>query len=186
MEGQGSIFSCLIPLRVPLSSGSEYTHPVKSPRLPDGFEHVKGDLIPFRSWSSAPANPTVLLVEDNRMAQQAIKNLMESLGAIVETADDGTQALQKIQNNDFLLIVMDLGLPDLDGYQVTLKIHQWQQENQHSISWVAALSAHLGEAERKRCFAAGDDQSLRETATARSRPGITGFNKSQSPYSQYG
>ena len=50
---------------------------------------------------------------------------------------------------------MDLGLPDLDGYQVTLKIHQWQQENQHPISWVVALSAHLGEAERKRCFAAG-------------------------------
>ncbi len=154
VEGQGSIFSCLIPLRVPLSSGSEYTHPVKSPRPPADL-HVKGALIPFRSRSSVPANPTVLIVEDNKMAQQVIKNLMESLGAIVETADDGAQALQKIQTHDFLLIVMDLGLPELDGYQVTLKIHQWQQENQHPISWVVALSAHLGEAEHKRCFAAG-------------------------------
>ncbi len=154
VEGQGSIFSCLIPLRIPLSSGSEYIHRVESPRPPADL-HVKGSLIPFRSRSSATANPTVLIVEDNRMAQQVIKNLMESLGAIVETADDGAQALQKIQTHDFLLILMDLGLPDLDGYQVTLKIHQWQQENQHPISWVVALSAHLGEAERKRCLAAG-------------------------------
>ena len=52
---------------------------------------------------------------------------MESLGVMVDTADNGAQALQKIQNHDFPLILMDLGLPDQDGYQVTLTIHQWQQ-----------------------------------------------------------
>ena len=97
VEDQGSIFSCLIPLRIPLSFRIRIlSHRVESPRLPADL-HAKGYLIPFRSRSSAPANPMVLIVEDNRMAQQAIKNLMESLGVMVETADDGAQALQKIQ-----------------------------------------------------------------------------------------
>lgn len=51
--------------------------------------------------------------------------------------------------------MMDLGLPDMDGYQVTTKIHQWQKQNQHPVSLIVALSAHLSESERKRCLAAG-------------------------------
>ena len=53
------------------------------------------------------------------------------------------------------MILMDLGLPDQDGYQVTTAIHHWQRQHQRPLSVVVALSAHLGAAEKKRCLMAG-------------------------------
>jgi two-component system aerobic respiration control sensor histidine kinase ArcB len=152
-EGLGSTFSCLIPLRIPLSFGSEYSHRVASPTLVN--VNTKNPIIPFKTKLITPAKAFVLVVEDNVIAQRVIKNLLESLGVVVDTADNGAQALQKIQNDDYPLILMDLGLPDQDGYQVTVAVHQWQQQHQHPVSLVAALSAHLSEDERKRCLAAG-------------------------------
>ncbi len=152
-EGVGSTFTCLMPLRIPLSFGSEYSHRVASP-MPISVD-TQNSIIPFKTKLITPAKAFVLIVEDNVIAQRVIKNLWESLGVVVDTADNGAQALQKIQNDDYPLILMDLGLPDQDGYQVTVAIHQWQQQHQHPVSLVAALSAHLGEAERQRCLTVG-------------------------------
>lgn len=149
-EGSGSIFTCLIPLRMALLPGGEHIHTVESPP-----ELSKKGAI-FQSQSSIKrSTPAVLIVEDNLAAQRFVKMIFESLGAVVNTADHGNQALQKAQNHDYALIMMDLGLPEVDGYEVTTKIHQWQREHQHPLSLVVALSAHLGEAERKRCLALG-------------------------------
>ena len=152
-EGTGSTFSCLIPLRIPLSLGSEYSHRVSSP--PPENVNIKNPVIPFKPKLSSPAKAFVLVVEDNLIAQRVIKHLLESLNVVVETADNGAQALQKIQHYDYPLVMMDLGLPDQDGYQVTTTIHQWQRQHQHPVSLVVALSAHLGEVERQRCLAVG-------------------------------
>lgn len=53
------------------------------------------------------------------------------------------------------LVIMDLGLPDHDGYDVTAQIHQWQQDHQQPLSLVVAVSAHLGETEHQRCLSVG-------------------------------
>jgi two-component system, OmpR family, aerobic respiration control sensor histidine kinase ArcB len=155
-EGQGSTFSCLIPLRIPLSIGAEYVHPVASPKSSPNLTS-NHPVVSFRTkLSSSKKDPlSVLVVEDNLIVQQVIKNLWQSLGMEVDVADNGVQALEKIKTRDYPLITMDLGLPDQDGYEVTTKIHRWQRQNQHPPSLIVALSAHLGEAERQRCLSVG-------------------------------
>ncbi len=154
VEGAGSLFTCLLPLRLPLSSGSEYSRPAIPPPSPPDLSG-KCAVVAGQSQPSASTGSSILVVEDNIMAQRAVKNLLESLAATVDTADNGEQALQKIKTQDYALIVMDLGLPDQDGYQVTTAIHHWQRQHQRPCSLVVALSAHLGEAERQRCLAIG-------------------------------
>ena len=98
---------------------------------------------------------SILVVEDHLIVQQVIKNLLKSFDVEVDTANNGAQALEKIQSHDYSLITMDLGLPDLDGFEVTTKIHQWQRAHEHPLSLVVAISAHLGKVERHRCSEVG-------------------------------
>ena len=154
VEGAGSLFTCLLPLRLPLSSGSEYSRAAIPPPSPSDLS-VKCAVSASQSQPSLSTCPSILVVEDNVMAQRVVKSLLESLGATVDTADNGEQALQKIKTQDYPRILMDLGLPDQDAYQVTTAIHNWQRQHQRQPSLVIALSAHLGEEERKRCLAVG-------------------------------
>lgn len=153
-EGRGATFTCLIPLRISLSSHK----PSRSQAAAPPERHKKDAVIPFQSQSPPVLKSsalTVLIVEDNHAAQRFVKMMFDSLGAVVDTADNGHQAVQKTQAGHYSLIMMDLGLPDRDGYEVTTAIHRWQTDQQQPLSFVAALSAHLGEAERKRCREAG-------------------------------
>jgi two-component system aerobic respiration control sensor histidine kinase ArcB len=152
IEDQGSTFSCLIPLRIPLSVGAEYAHPVTWLKL---SQNNSGISFKTKSSSSEKAPLSVLVVEDHLIVQQVIKNLLQSLGMEVDIADNGAQALEKIQTRDYPLICMDLGLPDQNGYEVTTKIHQCQKLHKRPLSLIVALSAHLGEVEQQRCFSVG-------------------------------
>ena len=155
-EGRGSTFSCLIPLRIPLLVGAEYNHPITSLKLSENLS-LKTTVVSVKTEPS-PLKQTplsILIVEDHLMVQQVIKNLLKSFGVEVDTANNGAQALEKIQNHDYSLITMDLGLPDQDGFEVTTKIHQWQRAHERPLSLVVALSAHLGKAERRRCSEVG-------------------------------
>lgn len=150
-EGCGATFSCLIPMRIPLSAGAEYTHAVTVPKSLKNLS-LKTTVVSVNEKSSPLS---ILVVEDHPIVQNVIKNLLKSLGAEIDTANDGAQALEKIQSNDYSLITMDLGLPDLDGFEVTTKIHQWQRAHEQPLSLVVALSAHLGKVERHRCSEVG-------------------------------
>ncbi len=150
-EGCGSTFSCLIPMRIPLSVGAEYTHAVTAPKSLENLS-LKTTVVSVKTKSSPLS---ILVVEDHLIVQQVIKNLLKSFDVDVDTANNGAQALEKIQSHDYSLITMDLGLPDLDGFDVTTQIHQWQMAHERSLSLVVALSAHLGKAERRRCSEVG-------------------------------
>ena len=93
IEGAGSLFTCLLPLRLPLSSGSEYSRPAIPPPSPSDL-NLKRAVAACPSQASL-SSPSILVVEDNIMAQRVVKSLLESLKATVDTADNGEQALQK-------------------------------------------------------------------------------------------
>ncbi len=175
IEGQGSIFSCLLPLRIPLSVGAEYTHPIVSPE--SSSISPKNAVISVQTKSSPRTPLFVLVVEDHSIVQQVIKNLLKELGAEVDTVDNGAQALKKIQAQTYSVVLMDLGLPDQDGFSVTTKIHQWQQAHERPLSLVIALSAHLGEAERRRCLSVGMIRAYEKPLTRETAEEILAFVK---------
>lgn len=60
----------------------------------------------------------ILLVEDERINQIIATSLLQQLGHEVDLAVNGTQAIQKLQHNNYCLVLLDLGLPDVRGEQI--------------------------------------------------------------------
>ena len=127
------------------------------------FETVERTLSPEHGGSVTPmgqqAPPVpqlqgtkVLVVEDNRINQQVAQELLEKAGIAVQVADDGARAVKAIMNSPFDLVLMDLQMPDMDGYQATQII---RNDPRFKNLPIVAMTAHALAGAREKCLAAG-------------------------------
>jgi hypothetical protein len=105
------------------------------------------------------AGVRLLVAEDVPTNQLIMRDLLESLGATVEVADNGALALQllEIHRDEIDLILMDIQMPEMDGLQATRRIRAGQVRADIPI---IALTAHAFEEERQRALAAGMNDFL--------------------------
>ncbi|MFC1848915.1 two-component regulator propeller domain-containing protein [candidate division CSSED10-310 bacterium] len=94
----------------------------------------------------------VLLVEDNAINQQVAGEILESAGVFVEVAENGQKALQLVDKSLFDLILMDIQMPVLDGYETTRLIRD--NPNYQKLP-IIAMTAHAMKGDREKCFEAG-------------------------------
>ena len=94
----------------------------------------------------------VLLVEDDRLNQIVAQRLLESYGVQVAIAENGLDALEAVKRQSFDLVLMDIQMPELDGYQVTAEI---RKEERFRDLPIIAMTAHAMAGEREKCLAAG-------------------------------
>ena len=99
----------------------------------------------------------VLLVEDNRINQQVAGAMLQTLGVVVEIAADGQEALALAQSSNFALILMDLQMPTMDGYEATRRLRQLAGLEEIPI---VAMTANAREEDRERCFSVGMNDYL--------------------------
>jgi CheY-like chemotaxis protein len=92
----------------------------------------------------------VLLVEDHQLAAKIADYILRSLDCQVDIAKTGEQALEKVTGGHYDLVLMDLGLPDKSGYEVT----QILRQRNESIP-VYALTAYTDQDHKNRAFEAG-------------------------------
>jgi PAS domain S-box-containing protein len=92
----------------------------------------------------------ILIVEDNDMNQFLAENLLTSHKAIVEIAVDGLDALYKIDEKEYDLILMDIQMPRMDGYEATRRIREFNTDIP-----VIAMTAHAMVDEKNKCLEAG-------------------------------
>ena len=97
-------------------------------RIPVGMD---SDVQPLQTSSDKkdwqPTDKTtggLLLVEDQQANRTVISLMLESLGVEVQTAVDGEDALEKIEQNSYSLILMDLKMPRMDGYETTRRLRE--------------------------------------------------------------
>jgi CheY-like chemotaxis protein len=102
----------------------------------------------------APARPFILLVEDFEDAREMYRDYLEFAGFRVETAVDGRSAIEKARALRPDLILMDLSLPGIDGWEAT-RLLKADPETKHLL--IVALSAHALAAEGERARVAGCD-----------------------------
>jgi len=98
----------------------------------------------------------ILLAEDNLVNQKLVSRLLEKHGHNVVIAANGRQALERLQNEAFDLVLMDVQMPEVDGFEVTAAIRKKEVETGAHLP-VIALTAHAMQGDKERCLAAGMD-----------------------------
>jgi two-component system, sensor histidine kinase and response regulator len=101
----------------------------------------------------------ILVAEDNPVNQKLVIALLEKAGHHVSLAANGAEAVAKWREGDFDLILMDVQMPDVDGFEATRRIrHQEQATGRHVP--IVAVTAHAMSGDRERCLQGGMDDYL--------------------------
>lgn len=153
-DGVGSVFV----LEIPLGNVDNLKLVDRSfPYLDNGSQDA--DIFP----KTGLEGKRILVVEDVIENLDLIRFYLENAGAQVETATDGELGLEKIMNMEFDIILMDLQMPHLDGYQA---IEILRNERKCKLP-VVALTAHAMRGEREKCIKAGFDTHVSKPVTAK-------------------
>jgi CheY-like chemotaxis protein len=97
----------------------------------------------------------VLLVDDSLDNQYLVRHILKSAGAAVEVASNGREAISKARAGHFDVILMDLQMPEMDGYEATRTLR-----SERYTRPIVALTAHALQEERRRCLDSGFDDHL--------------------------
>ena len=113
--------------------------------------------VPAEGAASSSVTPLhVLLVEDGRVNQRVVSGYLAAWGHTTEFAENGHQALEALETGSFDLVLMDLQMPEMDGYEATARIRAEERTSGAHIPIVALTAAAMTE-DRRRCLEAGMD-----------------------------
>jgi CheY-like chemotaxis protein len=101
----------------------------------------------------------VLLVEDNEINQAVAMRILEQAGHEVILAINGKDALAKIAREPFDLVLMDIHMPIMDGYEATTKIRELEKDSGEHVS-IIAITANAIVGDKQRCLENGMDGYL--------------------------
>jgi signal transduction histidine kinase/ActR/RegA family two-component response regulator len=135
------------------NGGSEFV--VRLPLLPDFREREATGDQPRRGAS--PARCHILVVDDSVDAALSLAGLLEAMGHDVRTTHDGSGALEAARTYAPDVVVLDIGLPQMDGYEVARRLRS-QPAMEHVL--LLALTGYGREEDRRRCREAGFDHHL--------------------------
>lgn len=149
IEGEGSCFS--------LEFNFALAEPANNLSANNLEPSSDGDL---QSLATIKLKGSVLIAEDNILVAYVVKKLLTGFGCQVEIASTGEAALQILQTQTFNCGLLDIGLPGLDGIEVTRRYREWELLNNKTYLPIFALTAHAEEKVKQECQAAGCDQVL--------------------------
>ncbi len=101
----------------------------------------------------------ILLAEDGLVNQQVARELLESRGHQVVVVNNGREAIQALEHGAFDLVLMDVQMPEMDGWEATATIRQKEQTTGLHMQ-IVAMTAHAMKGDRERCLKAGMDAYL--------------------------
>jgi signal transduction histidine kinase/DNA-binding NarL/FixJ family response regulator len=103
---------------------------------------------------------SILVVEDNPINQKIVVRLLEKKGFHVDAVDSGMDALSAIENDPYDIILMDCQMPEMDGYETTRRIRQWEVETKAVPLPIIAVTANALKGDRERCLLVGMNDYL--------------------------
>lgn len=107
------------------------------------------------SPSAKNSVPAILLAEDNPINALIASTMLEGLPYRIDQAANGKEAFQKVSQHSYHLILMDINMPDMDGFATTQAIREWEEANALPNTPIIALTANALNDDREKCLAAG-------------------------------
>jgi signal transduction histidine kinase/CheY-like chemotaxis protein len=101
----------------------------------------------------------ILLAEDNLVNQRLATRLLEKRGHFVVVAGNGREAVTAFERESFDLVLMDLQMPEMDGFEATTEIREKEKATGSHLP-IVALTAHAMKGDREKCLAGGMDGYL--------------------------
>ncbi|HVA48584.1 MAG TPA: PAS domain-containing protein [Pirellulales bacterium] len=101
----------------------------------------------------------ILLAEDNAVNQKFVRHVLEKRGHDVEVVSNGRAALSAIETGCFDLVLMDVQMPELSGFEATAEIRRRERAGGGRLP-IIAMTAHAMKGDRERCLAAGMDEYI--------------------------
>lgn len=144
-------------------------HAAPGPLLPDPRAGVSRDI------ENEKFDAHVLVAEDNPVNQEVARGMLEGIGCTVAIAVNGAEAVERVKDGKFDLVLMDCQMPVLDGFEATRAIKKLlhggatyfeaQQAEQVCELPIVALTANAMEGDREKCLARGMDDYLSKPFT---------------------
>jgi two-component system, sensor histidine kinase and response regulator len=113
-------------------------------------------LVTRHTLREAKGKLRILLAEDNAVNQTLARRLLEKRGYTVRIAGDGSSALAALEEETFDVVLMDVQMPEMDGFQATAAIRVKEKSTGTHIP-IVAMTAHALKGDEERCIAAGMD-----------------------------
>jgi hypothetical protein len=135
--GEGSEFTVDLNFRIGKQTRPE-AEPAPAATEPKDVRHVR-----------------VLVVEDNKVNQLLVRNMLRKFGfEQFDTASNGRKALECLRTQDYDIVLMDIQMPEMDGYEITREIRQRMRKEIRQVP-IIALTADASDKEKKRAREAG-------------------------------
>jgi two-component system CheB/CheR fusion protein len=138
-----------------VGKGSEFV--VRLPLLTERTNVAGPDASAAAGHGRSPAHRRILIVDDNRDSRETLATLLRLFGHDVRTAHDGRHALEMAAAYRPDMVLLDIGLPVLNGYEVARRL---RAEPDHRDTVLVAVTGYGGEEDRRRSLAAGFDHHM--------------------------
>ena len=146
-EGRGSVFHFTVPLAAAPAAAALPSPPSAPPPAPRRS--------PAEADGAAPCL-RILLAEDNPVNQKLVVRLLEKRGHRVAVAANGREVLAALRTGEFDLVLMDVQMPEMDGFEATAAIRAGERAGGARLP-IIALTAHAMSGDEALCLAAGMD-----------------------------
>jgi len=143
-DGKGSTFTCSVPFGATESDRQA------------GFASGKAAQPQAASCSEEKAKPRLLIAEDDQVIRQVLESMFLRVGYETAFAENGKQAVEMWENGSYDLILMDVQMPRMNGFEATGAIREKERSAGGHIQ-IIAMTAHALKEDEDKCHAAGMD-----------------------------
>ena len=157
---QLGIDACLLK---PIHPSNLYNTICKVMNLP-GFKALPQNAIPKVKIRVSQQKMHILLAEDNAFNQKVAVGMLTQMGHLVSVVGNGQEAIQAYSGDRYDLILMDMEMPYLDGFQATRRIRDMERNSSTRVP-IIAMTAYAMKGDRERCLDAGMDGYIPKPVT---------------------
>lgn len=125
--------------------------------VPEHLQRPKGDKTQRAGSGDGQGErkATVMVVDDEQSSLEVNTSLMHFLGYVCDTADNGRELMEKLKQHDYEIILMDLMMPGIDGYEATRRIRDGDCGEVNRQAYIIAVTGCVEDEDRERAFKSG-------------------------------